>query len=95
MADTLSRNSRAARGATLSKDNLMTRLGRGAGRALFERLDDEYRRGEQVVLAGVKEARASFSSLGSGRVRMVRAQRPARGRETVAAVAPLLAACTR
>ena len=85
MADTPRRNRLTARGSTLSKDNLMTRLGQGAGRALFERLDDDYLRGEQVVLAGVKEARASFASLGTGRARMVKAQRPARGRETSAA----------
>ncbi len=81
MTDTLQRKTEELRGGTLSKTHLVDRLGSGAGAMLFERLDDHYRDGEQVVVAGVKEARDSFTTVAAGRARIVKAQRSARGRD--------------
>ena len=63
----------------VTRVELVDRLGEGAGAELFERLDEDYRSGERVVLASVREARNSFALARTpGRARLVRAQRPAK-----------------
>ena len=71
--------------ATISRLELVERLGEGAGGALFERIDDDYRRGERVILTSVREARDSFSAARtSGHARLVKAQRPAKAGQSAA-----------
>ena len=71
---------KAERVQTLTRVDLVERLGEGAGTELFERLDDSYREGEQVIVANVREARQNFSAaLAAGHARVVKAQRPQSG----------------
>ena len=65
--------------ATITRAELVARLGEGAGEELFERLDESYRDDERAILANVREARQSFSgAVVRGHARMVKARRAAR-----------------
>lgn len=67
-------------GSTISRDELVERLGAGAGTELFVRLDDAYRQGEEAIVASVRQARQSFSAaLAPGHARMVKARRSRSG----------------
>ena len=70
--------------STISRDELVERLGEGAGTELFVRLDDAYRQGEEVIVASVRQARQSFSAaLAPGHARMVKARRARSGQLAV------------
>jgi hypothetical protein len=65
-------------GETVRLSDLVERFGEAPGVELFERLDDEYRLGESIEVANIREARQSFGRARMpGHARIVRAARSA------------------
>jgi hypothetical protein len=71
-----------SRRARLTRTELVDRLGEPAGEALFDRIDEQLREGDEVIVPNVREARSSFSAaLAPGHARIVQAARRTRGAE--------------
>lgn len=76
---------------TLTKGDLVERLGPAFGQELFARIDEQCRTGEVVAVSNVRDARGAFSTARTpGRARIVKAQRTGKSGEPGASEEMLL-----